>query len=44
MGELPDSFNPLNLLADPDLVVAWEAIHSVGKLRKHGWCPISWTD
>src|ERR1700736_3809393 len=36
LGELPDCFDPLlsNLLADPDPVVAREAIQSVGKLRK----------
>ena len=41
LGELPDSFDPLlsNLLADPDLVVAKEAIHSVGKLRKRRLVP-----
>ncbi len=41
LGELPDCFDPLlsNLLADPDPVVAREAIHSVGKLRKRRLVP-----
>ncbi len=41
LGELPDSFDPLlsNLLADPDPVIAREAIHSVGKLRKRRLVP-----
>ena len=41
LGELPDCFDPLlsNLLADPDPVVAQEAIHSVGKLRKRRLVP-----
>lgn len=41
LGELPDSFDPLlsNLLADPDLMVAKEAIQSVGKLRKRRLVP-----
>jgi len=41
LGELPDSFDPLlaNLLADPDPVVAREAIQSTGKLRKRRLVP-----
>jgi HEAT repeat protein len=41
LGELPDCFDPLlsNLLADPDPVIAREAIHSVGKLRKRRLVP-----
>ena len=41
LGELPDCFDPLlsNLLADPDPVVAREAIHSAGKLRKRRLVP-----
>src|SRR6202158_5585938 len=41
LGELPDCFDPLlsNLLADPDPVVAREAIQSVGKLRKRRLVP-----
>jgi len=41
LGELPDSFDPLlsNLVADPDPVVAREAIHAVGKLRKRRLVP-----
>ncbi len=41
LGELPDCFDPLlsNLLADPDPVVAREAIHSVGKLCKRRLVP-----
>ena len=41
LGELPDSFDPLlaNLLADPDPVVAREAIQSAGKLRKRRLVP-----
>jgi AAA family ATP:ADP antiporter len=41
LGELPDCFDPLlsNLLADPDPVVAREAIHSTGKLRKRRLVP-----
>ena len=42
LGELPDSFDPLlsTLLADPDPVVAQEAIRSVGKLRKRRLVPV----
>src|ERR1700693_870040 len=41
LGELPDCFDPLlsNLLVDPDPVIAREAIHSVGKLRKRRLVP-----
>ena len=41
LGELPDCFDPLlsNLVADPDPVVAREAIHAVGKLRKRRLVP-----
>ena len=41
LGELPDCFDPLlsNLLADPDPVVAREAIHSAGRLRKRRLVP-----
>ena len=41
LGELPDSFDPSlsTLLADPDTVVAREAIRSVGKLRKRRLVP-----
>jgi AAA family ATP:ADP antiporter len=41
LGGLPDSFDPLlsNLLADPDPVVAKEAILSVGRLRKRRLVP-----
>jgi AAA family ATP:ADP antiporter len=41
LGALPDCFDPLlsNLLADPDPVVAREAIHAVGKLRKRRLVP-----
>ncbi len=41
LGELPDCFDPLlsNLLADPDPVIAREAIHSAGKLRKRRLVP-----
>jgi len=41
LGELPDCFDPLlsNLLADPDPVVAREAIQSAGKLRKRRLVP-----
>ena len=41
LGELPDCFDPLlsNLISDPDPVVAREAIHSVGKLRKRRLVP-----
>ncbi len=41
LGELPDSFDPLlsTLLADPDTVVAHEAIRSIGKLRKRRLVP-----
>jgi len=41
LGELPDCFDPLlsNLLADPDPVIAREAIHSVGKLCKRRLVP-----
>ncbi len=41
LGVLPDSFDPLlsTLLTDPDPVVAKEAIHSVGKLRKRRLVP-----
>jgi ATP:ADP antiporter, AAA family len=41
LGELPDCFDPLlsNLLADPDPVIAGEAIHSVGKLHKRRLVP-----
>jgi AAA family ATP:ADP antiporter len=41
LGELPDSFDPLlsTLLADPDAVVAREAIHAVGRLRKRRLVP-----
>src|SRR6266478_3750465 len=41
LGQLPDSFDPLlsNLLADPDPVIAREAIHSAGKLRKRRLVP-----
>jgi HEAT repeat protein len=41
LGELPDCFDPLlsNLLADPDPVIAKEAIQSVGKLRKRRLVP-----
>jgi AAA family ATP:ADP antiporter len=41
LGELPDSFDPLlsTLLADSDPVIAREAIHSVGKLRKRRLVP-----
>jgi AAA family ATP:ADP antiporter len=41
LGELPDCFDPLlsNLVADPDPVVAREAIHTVGKLRKRRLVP-----
>jgi ATP:ADP antiporter, AAA family len=41
LGELPDCFDPLlsNLLADPDPVIAREAIQSVGKLRKRRLVP-----
>ncbi len=41
LGELPDCFDPLlsNLLADPDPVIAREAVHSVGKLRKRRLVP-----
>ncbi len=41
LGELPDCFDPLlsNLLADPSLVIAREAIHSAGKLRKRRLVP-----
>jgi len=41
LGELPDCFDPLlsKLLADPDPVVAREAIHSVAKLGKRRLVP-----
>lgn len=41
LGQLPDCFDPLlsNLLADPDIEVAQEAIRSVGKLRKRRLVP-----
>lgn len=41
LGELPDCFDPLfsNLLADPNPVIAREAIRSVGKLRKRRMVP-----
>jgi ATP:ADP antiporter, AAA family len=41
LGELPDYFDSLlsNLLADPDPVVAREAIRSAGKLRKRRLVP-----
>jgi HEAT repeat protein len=41
LGALPDCFDPLlsNLLADPDPVVAREAIESAGKLRKRRLVP-----
>jgi AAA family ATP:ADP antiporter len=41
LGELPDCFDPLllNLLSDSDSVVAREAIHSAGKLRKRRLVP-----
>ena len=41
LGELPDCFDPLlsNLLADPDPVIAREAIQAVGKLRKRRLVP-----
>ena len=41
LGELPDRFDPLlsNLLADPDPVIAREAIHSAGRLRKRKLVP-----
>jgi HEAT repeat protein len=41
LGELPDCFDPLlsNLIADPDPVIAREAIHSAGKLRKRRLVP-----
>jgi AAA family ATP:ADP antiporter len=41
LGELPDCFDPLlsNLLADPNPVIAREAIHSAGKLRKRRLVP-----
>ena len=42
LGELPDCFDPLlsNLLADPDPVIAQEAIRSVAKLRKRRLVPV----
>ncbi len=41
LGELPDCFDPLlsNLLADPNPVIAREAIRSAGKLRKRRLVP-----
>jgi AAA family ATP:ADP antiporter len=41
LGELPDSFDPLlaTLLHDPANLVAREAIHSVGALRKSSLAP-----
>ncbi len=41
LGELPDSFDPLlsTLLTDPDLMVAKQAINSVGRLRKRRLVP-----
>ncbi len=41
LGELPDRFDPLlsNLIADPDAVVAREAIHSAAKLHKRRLVP-----
>jgi ATP:ADP antiporter, AAA family len=41
LGALPDRFDPLlsNLVADPDPVVAREAMHSVAKLRKRRLVP-----
>jgi ATP:ADP antiporter, AAA family len=41
LGELPDCFDPLllNLLTDPDPLIAREAIHSAGKLRKRRLVP-----
>jgi AAA family ATP:ADP antiporter len=41
LGKLPDCFDPLlsNLLADPNPVIAREAIRSAGKLRKRRLVP-----
>lgn len=41
LGELPDCFDPLlsHLLGDPSPVIAREAMHSVGKLRKRRLVP-----
>jgi AAA family ATP:ADP antiporter len=41
LGELPDCFDPLlsRLLADSDIQVVCEAIHSAGKLRKRRLVP-----
>jgi AAA family ATP:ADP antiporter len=41
LGDLPDCFDPLlsHLLADPSPVIAREAMHSAGKLRKRRLVP-----
>src|ERR1700757_1959150 len=41
LGELPDHFDPFlsTLVHDPDVLVAREAIRSVGKLRKRRLVP-----